>query len=171
MFRKIFAPCVVLFLWLSCGQGAFAQVFVPKKGAPFPRDLIVELIFPDEFSGDVGKRKAAELTRLVKENFRLENKNDRGPYHAKCMFNLFEWDLEGELDATFKLVCYSGAMWEGDSLLQWIGSADEPEKLMEVVNDLAKRHTDRQARKRPEPVLRKRQPPEEYLRHDWSVIG
>jgi hypothetical protein len=167
--RAVTVLCAVLFLCFF-PRAALAQVFVPNKGAPFPKDMVVELVFPQTLMGDVGKRKAEALTKLVKQSFHPEGKRDRGPYRARCTFFLYEWDLEGKLDASFKVECYSAAMWPGDSILQWLGSADEPEKLLETMGDLAKRHTDRLARKPPEPASPKsRTPPEEYLRHDWSI--
>lgn len=168
MYRIVAAVLAALFLCFL-PRTVLAQVFVPNKGAPFPKDMVVELVFPPTLIGDVGKRKAEALTRLVKQSFHLEGKRDRGPYLARCTFFLYEWDLEGKLDASFKVECYSAAMWEGDSILQWLGSADEPEKLLETMHDLAKRHTDRLSRKLPESVPRTRTPPEEYLRHDWSI--
>lgn len=154
-YRVAAVLCAVLFLCFL-PRAASAQVFVPNKEAPFPKDMVIELVFPKMLSGDVGKRKAEALTKLVKQSFHLEGKRDRGPYLARCTFFLYEWDLEGELGASFKVECYSAAMWEGDSILQWLGSADEPEKLLETMNDLAKRHTDRLARKPPEPMPSKR---------------
>jgi len=168
-YRAVAVLCAALFLCFF-PRAVLAQVFVPNKGAPFPKDMVVELVFPQTLMGDIGKRKAEALTKLVKQSFHPEGKRDRGPYRARCTFLLEEWDLEGELGASFKLECYSAAMWEGDRIALWVGSVDEPDVLMGVIHDLAKLHTDRLARKPPEPTPpKKRTPPEEYLQHDWSI--
>ncbi len=126
-----------------------STVLLPKKGGEW-KNIQVEMAF-DRPKTKEGQQKLRGLKQLLANSFRPMRSSDTGPYLAKCTAFLIEWkekDLEG---ATFKVECWSAAMWDGDSPNFFYTSADTPEEFLKVVDEWVILHQKRLTRPRPKP--------------------
>lgn len=168
MYHRIAAALFAALSLCFFSQVASAQVFVPKKGV-IPSDLMVELVSPEVLRGSEAKNKEQELKTLVRASYREMGKKDRGPYRAKCIILLQEWELEGAITANFRVECWSDRMAPKGSK-GWFVALDTPLEVMAFLATIAKEHIERT---HPKPKPEELTPPSipgEYVRPERTVV-